>query len=121
MDLATNIALKQVGPQLQGCIDECASCHSVCTSTLTYCMQKGGRHADAMHLRLLADCAEMCETSANFMLRGSDQHGKTCGVCAELCEQCAASCEKMADDPVMKACAEACRRCAESCRKMASR
>lgn len=120
MNLATNTALKQVSPHLQGCIEECLSCHAACLSALTYCMQKGLRHAEPEHLRRLADCAEICETSANFMLRGSDQHRRTCEVCAELCEQCAASCEKMSDDAAMKACADACRRCAESCRKMAT-
>jgi hypothetical protein len=72
------------------------------------------------HVRRLLDCADICQASANFMLRGSELHMRTCAVCAEVCERCAESCERLADDPQMRACAEECRRCADSCRRMAS-
>lgn len=104
--------------EMQECIDNCTRCHAICVETLDHCLQKGGRHAEAGHIRLLADCAQICATSADFMLRGSDLHGRTCGVCAEACERCAESCERLADDDMMRRCAEECRRCAESCRKM---
>ena len=75
-------------------------------------------HAEPNHIRLMMDCAEICQTSANFMLRGSDLHHLTCAACAEICDRCAADCDRMSDDPRMAACAEECRRCAESCRQM---
>ncbi len=53
------------------------------------------------------------------MLRRSDLHVLTCGVCAEVCARCAEQCERMGSDEVMRRCAEVCHRCAESCRKMA--
>ena len=31
---------------------------------------------------VLLDCAEICQTSANFMLRGSPLHTNTCAACA---------------------------------------
>ncbi len=102
------------------CIQECLSCHSICLQTVAYCLNMGGKHADARHIGLLLDCAQSCQTSADFMLRGSSLHGRACGFCAEVCEQCAQSCEQMGDDAQMKACADECRRCAESCRAMAS-
>jgi hypothetical protein len=52
------------------------------------------------------------------MLRQSDFHMKTCGLCAEICTACAKSCERMGQDEQMKTCAAACRACAESCQKM---
>jgi hypothetical protein len=68
----------------------------------------------------LMDCADICRTSADFMLRGSPQHALTCGTCAEVCAACAESCERIGQqDGMMKKCAEVCRRCAESCRHMA--
>jgi hypothetical protein len=76
-------------------------------------------HAEPNHIRVMMDCAEICQTSANFMLRGSDLHVHTCAACAEICDRCAADCERMADDTRMAACAEMCRRCADSCRSMA--
>ena len=112
-------ARRQMSANMQDCINECLSCHSVCLETVAYCLEQGGKHAAADHVRLLLDCAEICQTSANFMLRGSGLHTRTCAACAEVCEQCAASCERMAGDAQMTVCAEACRRCAESCRRMA--
>jgi hypothetical protein len=87
---------------------------------VAYCLQKGGTHAEAAHIGLLLDCAEICQTSANFMLRGSEQHTQTCAACAAICEVCAEECARMDDDPPMRNCAEACRHCAESCRRMAA-
>jgi len=100
-------------------IQAAVDCHIVCLETITHCLGKGGEHANADHIKLLQDCAEICQTAANFMTRQSTLHPETCRVCAEVCEQCAASCEQFGDDDVMRRCAEACRRCAESCREMA--
>lgn len=104
---------------MQQCIDDCLECHSICLETVTHCLQMGGKHAEPRHIRLLLDCAEICQTSANFMLRGSDLHGHTCRVCAEVCTACAKDCERFSDDAQMMACAEMCRRCAASCQEMA--
>jgi len=103
---------------VQECIVECDSCHDVCVETIGYGLAAGGRLADAAHLTLLMDCAQICQTAADFMLRGSTLHTSTCRTCAEVCEACARSCERL-DSPEMRTCADACRRCAESCRAMA--
>jgi hypothetical protein len=107
-------------PGMQECIDNCTECHAVCTETVMHCLRKGGEHAAPPHVRLLLDCADICRTSADFMLRRSELHTRTCGVCAEVCERCAEECERMADDEQMRRCAETCRRCADSCRRMAA-
>ncbi len=106
--------------EMQQCIDNCTACHNSCVETAAHCMELGGEHAAAEHIRALVDCAELCAASANFMLRGSQLHPDVCGVCADACERCAEECERMGDDEMMKKCAAACRRCAESCRKMAN-
>jgi hypothetical protein len=105
---------------MRACIQECTSCHQVCLETVTHCLQMGGEHAKPEHIRLLMDCAEICQTSANFMLRGSEMHGVTCSACAEVCTRCAQDCERFGDDAMMKACAERCRSCAQSCQEMAA-
>lgn len=104
---------------MDGCIEECLSCHAVCTETIAHCLQMGGDHANPEHITLLMDCAEICQTSANYMLRMSDLHGLTCGVCAKVCTLCAEDCEAFEGDEMMAACAEACRSCAETCEQMA--
>lgn len=110
--------MSHLSPEMRDCIQECQSCHAVCLETIPHCLQKGGMHAEAGHLRLMMDCVEICQTSANFMLRGSELHTYTCGVCAEICERCAQDCDRLGDDEMMRRCAETCRRCAESCRRM---
>src|ERR1700682_6009384 len=57
-----------------------------------------GKQAEAAHIRLLLDCAEICQTSANFMLRGSELQGDTCGACAEVCDRYAQACAQFGDD-----------------------
>lgn len=106
-----------VSPAVKECIDACSDCHEVCVATVDHCLKMGGRHAEAGHVRLLLDCAEICETSANFMLRGSDAQMEVCSLCADIGEACAKSCDALGG-PEMEKCAEACRRCAESCRRM---
>jgi hypothetical protein len=81
----------------------------------------GGRHAEAAHIRLLTDCANICQISADFMLRGSDFHGRACALCAEVCRVCAEDCERVdPNDQLMKDCAAQCRSCADSCERMAT-
>lgn len=110
--------MPHVSAEMRRCIEECNNCAATCIETTTHCLTKGGKHAEPAHIGLLQDCADICTTSARFMLRGSELHAEVCGTCAEVCDSCAESCESMGDDDFMKRCAEACRRCAESCRKM---
>lgn len=110
----------QTYQDMQQCIQNCLACHRVCMDTITYCLQQGGKHAMADHVRLLMDCAEICQTSANFMIRGSALHKFTCAVCAEICLQCAEACNSFGNDPKMELCQEASRHCAESCKQMSN-
>ena len=110
--------MPQMTAELQHCIDECTNCHRVCLQmAMNHCLELGGKHTEPAHFRLMLNCAEICQTSANFMLSGSDLHKLTCGVCAQVCERCAENCERVGD---MDECVRACRSCAESCRKMAA-
>lgn len=102
---------------MQACIDECLRCHQTCLGMVSHhCLEAGGKHVEAQHMRIMLACAEICRASAAVMLIGVEQHGKVCAACAEICEDCARSCEAIGG---MDACVEACRRCAESCRRMA--
>ena len=105
--------------EMHECLQNCQECHAICTEIAQHCLELGGKHAEAAHIRLLLDCAQICQTSADFMLRSSSHHQSTCGICAEVCSACAEECERIgSDDSMMKKCAEVCRRCAESCRHM---
>lgn len=104
-------------PSMHDCIAACQSCHDVCLETINHCLKMGGKHAEAEHIRTLMDCVQICETSADFMRRGSQLHVHTCAACAAVCERCAVSCDKL-DGAEMKQCADECRRCAAKCREM---
>lgn len=105
--------------EMNECIRACTECHAVCLETITWCLDRGGEHAAAAHIALMATCADICATSAAAMLRGTEAHRFTCGACAEVCRACAAECAKM-DGAEMARCAEACTRCAEQCAAMAA-
>ena len=118
--MAHHLADTHVPPKMQQCIANCSDCHDVCLATIAHCLRLGGGHAAREHITALLDCAQACESSRDFMLRGSTLHAGMCGFCADACERCAESCEQTAaGDEVMRNCAEICRRCAESCRQMA--
>jgi hypothetical protein len=104
--------------QMQDCIDHCQGCQETCLEMIGHCLELGGEHAEADHIRMLMACAEICDTSARFMLLESPHHVATCGVCADVCEACAADCDRF-DDETMARCADECRRCAAICRQMA--
>jgi hypothetical protein len=104
---------------LATCADLCQATHRACIETMLYCLRHAGAYADADHIRLLADCAQMCQTAADFMLRGSPLHGAVCAVCAEVCDQCAVECDAFGDEGRLEACARLCRQCAASCENMA--
>lgn len=104
------------GSELQQCIEACLACYQSCRQTsMNHCLETGGRHVEPDHFRLMSACAEICRTSADFMLIGTSLHKVVCGACADVCEACATSCADIGD---MAACVDACRRCAESCRAM---
>lgn len=106
---------------MNDCIDNCNRCAAACLETINYCLGKGGGHADAQHIAMMAACADMCATSAATMLRGANVQQAICSACAAVCRQCAAACDGFVGDAEMKRCADACRRCAQSCAAMARR
>jgi hypothetical protein len=117
-DLENEQSDEQTHDALQECIEECVNCHAVCTMTLQHCIATGGDHTEVNLLGILLDCAEICQTSANFMLRGSPYHVVTCAACTELCRACEAACRALADDEQLAHCQEVCAACAESCDRM---
>ena len=102
------------------CIDDCIASHRMCLQTAAYASRKGGALATAPLLAMLGDCAELCQATANSMLRESPLHKILCGACAEACERCAQECLRHAGDSQMARCSATCRDCAASCREMAA-
>jgi hypothetical protein len=120
MSAMSRTAMNLIDPAVRHCIDECVRCHEVCLSTIPYCLEQGGRHAEEVHITLFLDCATICQTAADFMLRGSDEQAHLCMACAAICERCAEDCDQFIRDEVMQACADVCRSCADACEQLSS-
>jgi hypothetical protein len=115
-----SIAMERpVSREIETCMENCLDCSRACRETMSYCLLKGGRHAELEHIKLLVDCAAICTLAVEFMMRGSAGHGLVCGACAKICGDCADDCGMMEDDSRMQSCADICRRCADSCAAMA--
>lgn len=114
-----HIQLEPASKEIEKCIQDCLDCYDVCIQTEAHCLKMGGKHSEATHIQLLADCARICQVSAEFMLRGSPAAKALCRMCADLCARCAEDCKRFKDDKQMQKCAEVCSACAESCRQMA--
>lgn len=104
--------------EMRACTEACLSCYRTCLGMASdHCLPAGGKHVEPQHFRLMLACAEICRTSAHFLLLGLPEHRSTCRTCAEVCQACAASCATVGG---MDDCVAECRRCAEMCREMAA-
>ena len=109
------MALSQ-NSDMQRCIDACIECHRTCLQmAMGDCIRTDGNHAEPELIRLMLNCAELCQTTANFMISDSPVHGIACNACAQVCDACTQSCEEVSG---MEECVRACRYCAESCEQM---
>ena len=93
---------------LQHCADACTRCSVACLDEKDVKMM-------VACIRLDLDCAAICETSASFAARDSVYMEHILKVCAEICNACAAECEKHAHLEHCRKCAESCRKCAKDC------
>jgi hypothetical protein len=109
--------MNQLSQETRACIEACLRCHAVCYAmAMTHCLETGGEHLRPQHYRLMMDCVIVCAAAADLMAHKSQFHHPFCGLCADVCEACAKSCEQLDG---MELCIEACRTCAAACRAMA--
>jgi hypothetical protein len=94
---------------LNKCAAECNHCFAACldeenVQMLTNC------------IKLDIDCAQLCTLTASLLARGSEHGLHLLKECAELCDACAAECEKHSSHHEhCKNCAVACSDCADIC------
>lgn len=92
------------------CVIECEHC-------AVACLQEAEVQMLAKCIRLDLDCAEICRTTATLLSRDSDHAHHLMEACIQVCEACAAECEKHSHMQHCTECAEICRQCAEACRQ----
>lgn len=109
---------KTFSPEVERCIQQCTATHQAALTVSGHALRHGGAENTNHVIRVLSDCVEMCQTAANFMLRGSPNHSRTCALTAEICREVARECGKFDDEP-MRRMVEIATGCAETCEAMA--
>lgn len=98
-------------------IKKCLEAYKATLSCLKHCLASD--HHSQGHITLLKECSEITNLTSSFLMEGSDFKNQICNLCAQICIECAESCESIdAHDDVMSTCAKSCRSCAESCMGM---
>ena len=99
------------------CQEACRHCHEICRKTAFDMSPAATQEVSLDDVRLLFECAELCQLSANWQLSGSQYCRQICAVCAQICRECESRCVGKA---AREECEYVCRRCAESCEAMAA-
>lgn len=97
------------------CIQACLDAHRVCQETALH-LYTHGQIVSTNLVRLLLDCAAICQASADFMRGNSDLQGRFCEATIQIGLRCAQECERLSsNDAQLKHCAAMCRRCINRC------
>ncbi len=116
---SNNQALGDAVHHLMYCAKMAASCADACMAEAS-----SDSHGDMKQcIRLCLDASDICEATARLGLRrtGDDSQvlRELLELCARMCEQCAAECERH-DHEHCKLCAQICRECATDCHNAAA-
>jgi hypothetical protein len=99
--------------QIRAAMEALQRCHTICLATaMTYCLGGEGAHRRPQHIRLMLDGAAACRFAGDLLAHKSQFHNGVCALCADICETCAADCEKLGQ---MDDCVAACREVADLC------
>jgi hypothetical protein len=90
-------------------------CYAACQKALAFNpLPKTNANLPPTYLKHLNACSEVCEFTANMLLKGKAGTGLLCDIATRVCGKCADSCEK-AEEPHIKSIAELCRKTAAAC------
>lgn len=96
-----------------------SQCTAECNHCATACLEETDLKALTRCIKLNIDCAEICQLTSSFVARDSEHAHHLIRECADICEDCAAECEKHKYMEHCRKCAEICLHCAEACLQMA--
>lgn len=109
--------ITKAAAEYQGFIKEFDRCARTCYECLNACLDEEDADKRKRCVKMLIECARMCETSAFFMAMDGKFIKRQCELCAEVCDVCAQECSVF-DDQYCRKCYEECRSCADKCREM---
>lgn len=103
----------------EACILACRKCANECEQTALACSLSPKVNTLAKCLEMAIYCADMCRLTTAFIQRSELHAGRFSALCAEVCDICAAECEKY-NETACRQCAQVCRECAAACRKIST-
>ena len=101
----------------QACIDACTKCAQACFECYSACLNEEDVHSRTEHIKMLMECALMCQHSVMLMATNSPTAVDHCKQCGEMCQECADGCNGFDEDHCKK-CAKICETCANECNNM---
>jgi hypothetical protein len=105
------------GSQVSRCIAASLQCQSACEAGMARLVARG-LPADDESVRLLRQCAELCELNARALQKDSRLSRRTASLCFELGSQVARAAWLEAEDPASNALARDALHLARACRPL---
>ena len=101
----------------KGCCNRCCETRAACLTTMQWCLNRGGKLADAKLCMTLVECAQLCQICADACCTGSERCLLAAAACAKACDDSARACDAMCE-PTLSACSRGLRDCAAACRTL---
>lgn len=95
-----------------------SDCTNMCESMCSLLLSQPDVQSRTYQLRLLRDCADICNLTEKYMARNSPFIRETCNLCACICECCGNECFRFSDQASQN-CGQMCINCAQMCRAVA--
>lgn len=94
-------------------IQECSATCEHMTKMMLYMPDVKNR---VEQINLLRDCADICDTTEDYVARNSYFSKSIAAQCADICVTCGTECSKFPDQ-ASQMCAQICFNCAEECKE----
>lgn len=98
-------------------INEFNKCAEACYECVNACLAAQDISSRKNCIKLLLECAKMCETTAFIMSMDGKFVKRQSALCAEVCDVCSQECALLKEEHCQK-CAQECRHCADACKEM---
>ncbi len=97
-------------------IDQLYLCAGECTRYYAACLNSKRKNELELSMALSLECAKDCRSTAELLEGKLENSDVFIQQCSEICERCAAECEKNFRVEGSAKCAEVCRDCSRICR-----
>ncbi len=82
----------------QACIYACGRCAQACYECLNACLNEQDANPRKNCIKILMECAKMCEMSVGLMAMNGQFAKDHCKLCATICDKCAQECKMVQDE-----------------------